>query len=108
MAEAAERLVDDAITRAKDGAIEIMYVGGGHKCWRSDGYGVSQMWGDVATLVRARMNRRIESYKAMGISPRIMILDRVSLYRKLRHPPGDFYHFWSDHSDYKKDMDGQM
>eukprot|EP00959_Pyramimonas_sp_CCMP1952_P172486 3603857-Pyramimonas_sp.AAC.1 len=39
MVEAAERLVDDAITRAKDGAIEIMYVGGDHKCWRSDGTG---------------------------------------------------------------------
>eukprot|EP00959_Pyramimonas_sp_CCMP1952_P040463 846056-Pyramimonas_sp.AAC.1 len=64
MVEAAEKLVDDAIARAKDGAIEIMYVGGGHKCWRSDGSGVSQMWDDVATLVRARMSRRIESYKA--------------------------------------------
>eukprot|EP00959_Pyramimonas_sp_CCMP1952_P372512 7801031-Pyramimonas_sp.AAC.1 len=35
MAEAADRLVDDAITRAKDGAIEIIYVGGGTTCWRS-------------------------------------------------------------------------
>eukprot|EP00959_Pyramimonas_sp_CCMP1952_P468193 9492805-Pyramimonas_sp.AAC.1 len=66
------------------------------------------MWGDVAALVRARMNRRIESYKAMGIFPRIMILDGVSLYRKLRRPSGYFYHFWSDHSDYKMDRDGQM
>eukprot|EP00959_Pyramimonas_sp_CCMP1952_P446678 9352795-Pyramimonas_sp.AAC.1 len=39
MVEAAERLVDEAITRAKDGAIVIMYVGGDHKCWRSAGAG---------------------------------------------------------------------
>eukprot|EP00959_Pyramimonas_sp_CCMP1952_P095458 1996045-Pyramimonas_sp.AAC.1 len=64
MVEASERLVDEATTRAKDGAIEIMYVGGDHKCWRSAGAGVSQMWDDVAALVRARMKRRIESYKA--------------------------------------------
>eukprot|EP00959_Pyramimonas_sp_CCMP1952_P202616 4237161-Pyramimonas_sp.AAC.1 len=74
-----------------------MHVGGGHKCWRSNGSGVSQMWGDVATLVRARMNRRIESYKAMGLCPRVMTLDGVSLYRKLRHRPGDFNHFASEH-----------
>eukprot|EP00959_Pyramimonas_sp_CCMP1952_P100922 2111089-Pyramimonas_sp.AAC.1 len=101
MVEAAERLVDPAISRAKDGAIEILYGGGGNKCWRSAGGGVDRMWDDVATLVRARMNRRIEGYKAAGTSPRIMILDGASLYRKLQHPPGDFYHFVSEHSDYK-------
>eukprot|EP00959_Pyramimonas_sp_CCMP1952_P005432 114548-Pyramimonas_sp.AAC.1 len=66
------------------------------------------MWGDVATLVRDRMNRRIESYKAMGILPRIMIVGGGGLYRKLRHPSGDFYHFWSDHGDYEMDKDGPM
>eukprot|EP00959_Pyramimonas_sp_CCMP1952_P172129 3596633-Pyramimonas_sp.AAC.1 len=37
-----------------------------------------------------------------------MILDGPSLYRKLQHPPWDFYHFCSEHSDYKADGDGQM
>eukprot|EP00959_Pyramimonas_sp_CCMP1952_P354651 7429080-Pyramimonas_sp.AAC.1 len=37
-----------------------------------------------------------------------MILDGVSLYRKLRHRPGDFCHFASEHSDYKMDEGGQM
>eukprot|EP00959_Pyramimonas_sp_CCMP1952_P399759 8376271-Pyramimonas_sp.AAC.1 len=85
-----------------------MHVGGDNKCWRSTGAGISQMWDDVATLVRARMNRRIESYKAAGTFPRIMILDGASLYRKLQHPPVDCYHFWSVHSHYKMDRDGQI
>eukprot|EP00959_Pyramimonas_sp_CCMP1952_P088029 1841962-Pyramimonas_sp.AAC.1 len=44
----------------------------------------------------------------MGISPRIMILDGVSLHRKLRHRPGDFYHFLLGHDDYKIDQGGEM
>eukprot|EP00959_Pyramimonas_sp_CCMP1952_P374262 7837945-Pyramimonas_sp.AAC.1 len=66
------------------------------------------MWDDVATLVRARTNRRIEDYKAAGAFPRIMILDGACLNRKLRHPSSDFYHFLSEHSDHKIDKDGQM
>eukprot|EP00959_Pyramimonas_sp_CCMP1952_P398417 8348088-Pyramimonas_sp.AAC.1 len=54
------------------------------------------------------MNRRIEGYKAVGTSPRIMIIDGACLYRKLQHPPGDFYHFAFEHRDYKVDRDGQM
>eukprot|EP00959_Pyramimonas_sp_CCMP1952_P116037 2425806-Pyramimonas_sp.AAC.1 len=75
MVEAAERLVDEAISRSKDGAIEIMCIGGHHRCWRSAGGCVNRMWDDVATIVRARMNRRIEGYKAVGTFPLIMILD---------------------------------
>eukprot|EP00959_Pyramimonas_sp_CCMP1952_P227202 4750451-Pyramimonas_sp.AAC.1 len=37
MVEAAERRVDDAVSRSPDGAIEIMCIGGDHRCWRSDG-----------------------------------------------------------------------
>eukprot|EP00959_Pyramimonas_sp_CCMP1952_P297464 6223106-Pyramimonas_sp.AAC.2 len=37
-----------------------------------------------------------------------MILDGVSLYRKLRHRPVDFYHFASEHGDYNMDKGGQM
>eukprot|EP00959_Pyramimonas_sp_CCMP1952_P046722 975958-Pyramimonas_sp.AAC.1 len=37
-----------------------------------------------------------------------MILDGVSLCRKLRHCPGDFYHCASEHGDYKMDKGGQM
>eukprot|EP00959_Pyramimonas_sp_CCMP1952_P334332 7001777-Pyramimonas_sp.AAC.1 len=85
-----------------------MYIGGGHRCWRSDGGCVDRMWDDVATLVRARMNRRIEDYKAAGTFARIMILDCACLYRKLQHPQRDFYHFLSEHSDYKVDKDGHM
>eukprot|EP00959_Pyramimonas_sp_CCMP1952_P150709 3154028-Pyramimonas_sp.AAC.1 len=66
------------------------------------------MWDDVATLVRARMNRRIEDYKAAGTFPRIMVLDGACLYRKLQHPASDCYHFLSGHSDYKIDKDGEM
>eukprot|EP00959_Pyramimonas_sp_CCMP1952_P355512 7446060-Pyramimonas_sp.AAC.1 len=108
MVEAAERLVDDAVSRPADGAIEIMYIGGGQRCWRSAGGCVSRMWDNVATIVRARMNRRIEDYKAVGEFPRIMILDGACLHRKLQHPQGDFYHFQSEHNDYKVDKDGQM
>eukprot|EP00959_Pyramimonas_sp_CCMP1952_P389158 8154049-Pyramimonas_sp.AAC.2 len=35
LVEAAIKLVDDAMTRAADRAIEIMYVGGDHKCWQT-------------------------------------------------------------------------
>eukprot|EP00959_Pyramimonas_sp_CCMP1952_P332620 6965203-Pyramimonas_sp.AAC.1 len=66
------------------------------------------MWDDVATLVRAQMNRRIEDYIAVGICPRIMILDGACLCRKMRHPIGDSYDFLSDHNDYKIDRDGRM
>eukprot|EP00959_Pyramimonas_sp_CCMP1952_P017261 366460-Pyramimonas_sp.AAC.1 len=108
MVEAAERLVDDAVSRSPDGAIEIMYIGGDHRCWRSDGGCVNRMWDDVATLVRARMNRRIRGYKAAGTFPRIMILDGACLYRKLQHPQRDLHYFLSEHSDYKVDRDGQV
>eukprot|EP00959_Pyramimonas_sp_CCMP1952_P201740 4218727-Pyramimonas_sp.AAC.1 len=66
MADNAVTLVDDAMRRLSEGAIEIMYVGGDHKCWQIDGSGVDPMWDDVATLVRARMNCRVERYKAIG------------------------------------------
>eukprot|EP00959_Pyramimonas_sp_CCMP1952_P236402 4940200-Pyramimonas_sp.AAC.1 len=66
------------------------------------------MWDDVATLVRAQMNRRIEDYKAAGIRPRIMILDGACLCRKMRRPVGDTYHFLSEHSDCQIDRDGRM
>eukprot|EP00959_Pyramimonas_sp_CCMP1952_P065989 1377574-Pyramimonas_sp.AAC.1 len=79
--------------RSSEGAIDVMYVGGDHKCWQNDDGGVDPMWDDVTTLVRARMNRRIERYKAMGMFPRIMVLAGVSLYRQLRHRPGDFFHY---------------
>eukprot|EP00959_Pyramimonas_sp_CCMP1952_P217730 4553655-Pyramimonas_sp.AAC.1 len=32
MLEAAERIIDDAVKRSPDGAIEIIYIGGGHRC----------------------------------------------------------------------------
>eukprot|EP00959_Pyramimonas_sp_CCMP1952_P467074 9491003-Pyramimonas_sp.AAC.1 len=96
------------MTRAADGAIEIMYVGGDYKCWQANGVGINPMWDDVATLIRARMNRRIECYKAMGLFPRIMILDGVSLSRQLRHRPGDIFHFASDHNEYKMSKGGQI
>eukprot|EP00959_Pyramimonas_sp_CCMP1952_P402615 8436783-Pyramimonas_sp.AAC.1 len=58
-------LIDDAMRRSSEGAVDIMF-GGGHKCWRNDDGGVDPMWDDAATLVRARMNRRIEHFKAIG------------------------------------------
>eukprot|EP00959_Pyramimonas_sp_CCMP1952_P260660 5450039-Pyramimonas_sp.AAC.1 len=94
--------------RSPEGPIEVMYVGGGRKCWHNDDGGVDPMWGDVATLVRARMNRRIEHYKAIGIFPRIMILDGVSLYRQLRHRPGDTFHFGASHPGYKSNNGGRI
>eukprot|EP00959_Pyramimonas_sp_CCMP1952_P017807 377757-Pyramimonas_sp.AAC.1 len=62
----AVKLIDDGVLRSSEGAIDIMYIGGDHTCWQNDGEGVGPMWDDVATLVRARMNRRIEHYKAIG------------------------------------------
>eukprot|EP00959_Pyramimonas_sp_CCMP1952_P179673 3756793-Pyramimonas_sp.AAC.1 len=44
----------------------------------------------------------------MGIFSRIMVLDGVSLYRILRHRPGDLYHFAPEHDGYKMDKGGQM
>eukprot|EP00959_Pyramimonas_sp_CCMP1952_P451176 9446009-Pyramimonas_sp.AAC.1 len=108
MVEAAERLVDDAVSCSPDGAIEIMCIGGDHRCWRSAGGCVNRMLDDVATIVRARMNRRIEDCKTAGIFPRIMILDGACLYRKLQHPQGDVYHFLSEHSEYKVERGGHM
>eukprot|EP00959_Pyramimonas_sp_CCMP1952_P036129 755799-Pyramimonas_sp.AAC.1 len=109
MLETSNRIIDDAVKRSPDGAIEVLYIGGDHRCWKSPGGGcdIDPMWDDVATLVRAQMNRRIEDYKAAGICPRIMILDGACLYRKLRHPAGDSYHFLSEHSDYQIDRDGR-
>eukprot|EP00959_Pyramimonas_sp_CCMP1952_P234032 4890608-Pyramimonas_sp.AAC.2 len=75
MVEAAERRVDEAISRSKDGAIETMYIGGDHRCWRSAGGCVNRMWDDVATVVWARMRRRVEGYEAVGTFSPIMILD---------------------------------
>eukprot|EP00959_Pyramimonas_sp_CCMP1952_P069935 1460197-Pyramimonas_sp.AAC.1 len=66
------------------------------------------MWDDVATLVRARMNRRVEDYEAAGTFPRIMVLDCACFYRKLQRPSSDVYHFLSEHSGSKIDKDGQM
>eukprot|EP00959_Pyramimonas_sp_CCMP1952_P222712 4655994-Pyramimonas_sp.AAC.1 len=54
------------------------------------------------------MNRRIERYKAIGMFPRIMILDGVSLYRQLRHRSGDVFRLTSDHQDYKLNNGGQI
>eukprot|EP00959_Pyramimonas_sp_CCMP1952_P301754 6313823-Pyramimonas_sp.AAC.1 len=54
------------------------------------------------------MNRRIESYKAMGLFPGIMILDGVSLHRQLRRRPGDNFHFSSYHSEYIMNKGGQI
>eukprot|EP00959_Pyramimonas_sp_CCMP1952_P252327 5272091-Pyramimonas_sp.AAC.1 len=71
----AVQLIDDAMCRSPEGAIDIMYIGGDHKCWQNDEDGVGPMWGDLATLVRARMNRRIEHYKAIGMFPRTLSLD---------------------------------
>eukprot|EP00959_Pyramimonas_sp_CCMP1952_P281723 5888453-Pyramimonas_sp.AAC.1 len=34
MLEASERLIGDAVKRSPDGAMEIMYIGGGHGCWK--------------------------------------------------------------------------
>eukprot|EP00959_Pyramimonas_sp_CCMP1952_P453278 9467972-Pyramimonas_sp.AAC.1 len=85
-----------------------MYIGGDHRFWRSAGGGVSRMWDDVATTVRARLNRRIEGYKDVGAFPRIMIIDGACLYRKLQHSQGDSHHFHSEHNDYKENKDGQM
>eukprot|EP00959_Pyramimonas_sp_CCMP1952_P379371 7946615-Pyramimonas_sp.AAC.1 len=85
-----------------------MYVGGDHKCWQTDGVGINPMWDDVAILVRARMNRRIEHYKAIGLFPIIVILDGVSLYRQLRHRSGDSFHFASTHQEYTMNKGGQI
>eukprot|EP00959_Pyramimonas_sp_CCMP1952_P114161 2386954-Pyramimonas_sp.AAC.1 len=94
--------------RSPEGAIDIMHIGGGHTCWQNDGAGVDPMWDDVATLVRARMKRRIEHYKAIGLFPRLMILDGVSLYRQLKHRPGDVFHFGASHPDYKLYSGGRI
>eukprot|EP00959_Pyramimonas_sp_CCMP1952_P008196 171298-Pyramimonas_sp.AAC.1 len=57
MLEAVERIIEDAVKRSPDGAIEIMCIGGDRRWWKSpDGGCVDPMWDDVATLVRARMN----------------------------------------------------
>eukprot|EP00959_Pyramimonas_sp_CCMP1952_P463918 9485725-Pyramimonas_sp.AAC.1 len=44
----------------------------------------------------------------MGIFPRIMILDGVSLYSKLRHKPGDLYRIVPEHDGCELDKGGQM
>eukprot|EP00959_Pyramimonas_sp_CCMP1952_P028416 595804-Pyramimonas_sp.AAC.1 len=79
-----------------------------HTCWQNDGEGVGPMWDNVATLVRARMNRRIEHCKAIGMLPRIMILDGVSLYRQLKHRPGDVPHYGASHPGYKLNNGGRI
>eukprot|EP00959_Pyramimonas_sp_CCMP1952_P405120 8490923-Pyramimonas_sp.AAC.1 len=82
-------LIDDIMKRSQQGTKDIMYIGGDSKCWQEGDHGVGPMWDDAATMFKARMNRRIEHYKTIGLFPRIMILDGVSLYRQLRHRPGD-------------------
>eukprot|EP00959_Pyramimonas_sp_CCMP1952_P167159 3493642-Pyramimonas_sp.AAC.1 len=52
-------------------------------------------------MVRARMNRRIERFETIGLFPRIMILDGVSLCRQLRHRSDDAFHFCASHDDYQ-------
>eukprot|EP00959_Pyramimonas_sp_CCMP1952_P151524 3170307-Pyramimonas_sp.AAC.1 len=37
-----------------------------------------------------------------------MILDCVSLYRKLRHPVGDAYHFLAHHDSYKVEKENEL
>ena len=101
MIEDAVGLIDDIMKRSQQGTIDIMYVGGDSTCWQIGDDGVGPMWDDVATMVRARMNRRIEHFETMGLFPRIMILDGVSLYRQLRHRNEDAFHFCASHDDYQ-------
>eukprot|EP00959_Pyramimonas_sp_CCMP1952_P227534 4757749-Pyramimonas_sp.AAC.2 len=100
MLETADRIIDDAVKRSHDGTIEILYIGGDHRCWQTPegSFKVDPLWDDVATLVRALRNRRIEDYKAAVVEPRIMILDGACLYRQMHHPNGDSHHFLSAHN----------
>eukprot|EP00959_Pyramimonas_sp_CCMP1952_P343157 7188444-Pyramimonas_sp.AAC.1 len=66
------------------------------------------MWDDIATLLRARMNQRIERCEAARIHPKTMILDDACLYWKLRHTPNDAHHLADQHESCNLDRDGTM
>eukprot|EP00959_Pyramimonas_sp_CCMP1952_P196256 4103113-Pyramimonas_sp.AAC.1 len=63
-------------------------------------------WDDISTLLRARMNQRLERCRAAGIQPKVMILDGVSLHRKLLHTSPDARHFRDQHDSYTRGKDG--
>eukprot|EP00959_Pyramimonas_sp_CCMP1952_P355168 7439693-Pyramimonas_sp.AAC.1 len=98
--ETAERMIDEAVNRSKTGAIQIFYVGGDYQRWQSGSstFKMNAMWDDIATLLRARMNQRVERCRAAGIQPRIMILDGACLCRKSRRTPFDAYRV-ADHRE---------
>eukprot|EP00959_Pyramimonas_sp_CCMP1952_P313489 6561869-Pyramimonas_sp.AAC.1 len=50
--ETSDRIIDDAAKCSPDGAIEILFIGGDHRCWQSpdSGFDVDPMWDDVAAL----------------------------------------------------------
>eukprot|EP00959_Pyramimonas_sp_CCMP1952_P110603 2313804-Pyramimonas_sp.AAC.1 len=103
--ETAERIIDEAVKRSKTGATHIFYIGGGHRRWQSGRgtFKMNAMWDDIATLLRAPMNQRVERCRAAGIQPEIMILDSACLYRRARH-----CHFADRHESYTLARDGAM
>eukprot|EP00959_Pyramimonas_sp_CCMP1952_P167815 3507178-Pyramimonas_sp.AAC.1 len=70
-------MIDEAVDRFKSGALQIFYAGGDHRRWQSANgtFNMDVMWDDIATLLRARMNQRVERCNAAGVQPRMMILD---------------------------------
>ena len=103
-------MIDEAVARAKSGVIQIFYVGGDHRCWASPDNAtvVDPVWTDVATLIRAKMNQRLQRNWSGLAFPNVMILGGSSLFRKLVHPHGDAYHFLFQHPDYKIEKGGSM
>eukprot|EP00959_Pyramimonas_sp_CCMP1952_P020661 435968-Pyramimonas_sp.AAC.1 len=87
--ETAERIIDEAVQRSKLGVIRIFYVAGAHRWWQSEGgsFEMNAVWDDIVTLLRARVNQRIERWKIARIQPKMMILDGACMYPKLRHNP---------------------
>eukprot|EP00959_Pyramimonas_sp_CCMP1952_P012968 274144-Pyramimonas_sp.AAC.1 len=62
----------------------------------------------IATLLRARMNQRVERCEAAGIQLKILILDGACLHRKLRRTPRDAHNFVDRHESYTLDRDGTI
>ena len=108
--EAGNRMIDDAVARAKSGVIQIFYVGGDRRCWASPDNAavVDPIWTDVATLVRAKMNQRLQRSWSGQSFPNVMILDGSNLFRKLVHPNGDAYHFLLQHPTHRMEKGGSM
>ena len=108
--EIAYRMVDHAVARAKAGVIQIFYVGGDHRCWASPDNAavVDPIWTDVASLIRAKMNQRLQHHWYCPSFPNVMILDGSNLFRSLVHPDGDAYHFLQKHPNHRLEKGGSM